>query len=112
LAKYGRVVAADSPVAYWRLDEDSSAPNAIDAVGSFDGAFVDTSGSSSGVFGYQTATGIPHETDTGLFVTNGATVTVPFAPELNPDGPWSVEGWYQPNSLGDYRVVLSSQYNL
>jgi hypothetical protein len=47
-----------------------------------------------------------------LFVTNGATVNVPFAPELNPDGPWSVEGWYQPNSLGDYRVVLSSEYNL
>jgi hypothetical protein len=110
LTKYGAVVAADGPVAYWRLDEASGASTAVDAVGSFDGSFLDTSG--AGVFGYQVPTGIPHETDTALFVTNGATVTVPFAPELNPDGAWSAEGWFQPNSLGDYRVVLCSQYNL
>ena len=110
LTKYGAVVAADSPVAYWRLDEAEGAGTAVDAVGSFDGSFLDTSG--AGVFGYQAPTGIPHETDPALFVTNGATVTVPFAPELNPDGPWSVEGWFQPNSLDDYRVVLSSQDNL
>lgn len=111
ITKYAKVVVADSPVAYWRLDETSGSANAIDAVGSFDGTFTDTSGG-AGVYGYQVPTGIPHETDPGLFVTNGATVTVPFAPELNPDGPWSVEGWYQPNSLDDYRVVLSSQYNV
>lgn len=110
ITKYAKVVVADGPVAYWRLDEASGSPAATDAVGSFDGTFTDTSG--SGVFGYQVPTGIPHETDPGLFVTNGATVTVPFAHELNPDGPWSVEGWYQPNSLDDYRVVLSSEYNV
>jgi hypothetical protein len=110
ITKYAKVVAADGPVAYWRLDEADGTGPAVDAIGSFDGGFLDTSG--SGVFGYHAPTGIPYETDPGLFVTNGATVNVPFAPELNPDGPWSVEGWYQPNSLGDYRVVLSSEYNL
>jgi hypothetical protein len=111
ITKYAKVVTADGPVAYWRLDEPSGAATATDAVGSFDGSFLDTSGG-AGVFGYQAPTGIPHETDTGLYVTNGATVTIPFADELNPDGAWTAEGWFQPDSLGDYRVVMCSEYNL
>ncbi|HWX21172.1 MAG TPA: LamG domain-containing protein [Candidatus Binatia bacterium] len=109
LTKYGQVVASDGPVAYWRLDEPDGTGPAIDAVGSFNGSFDGTL--SGGVFGFQAPTGIPHETDPGLFMTNGAQVTIPYAPELNPDGAWSAEGWFQPNSQDDYRIVLSSEYN-
>src|SRR6202012_3055782 len=82
------------------------------AVGTFDGSYTPNGGSVV----YLAPTGIPHSTDPAVILTNGATIQVPWAQELNPDGAWSVETWVQPSSLGanggDYRVVLSSQYNL
>ncbi len=113
IAKYAKVVAADQPVAYWRLDE-ANADNgtATDAVGSFDGIYTDGPGS----FIFGAPTGIPHETDPGVGLTNGSIIKVPYALELNPDAAWSAETWVQPYSLGtnggDYRVVFSSEYNL
>jgi hypothetical protein len=113
LTGYGAVVAADKPVAYWRLDETSGASTATDAVGSFDGQYTPNAGSINyGVV----PPGIPNDTDPAATIANGATIQIPFAPELNPTTPWSVETWVQPSSLGangnDYRVVLSSEYNL
>ncbi|HXI69267.1 MAG TPA: LamG domain-containing protein [Verrucomicrobiae bacterium] len=113
LTGYGAVVAADQPVAYWRLDETTGAATAVDAVGSFDGFYTPNVGSITyGVL----PPGIPNDTDPAATIANGATIQVPFAPELNPTTPWSVETWVQPSSLaangGDYRVVLSSEYNL
>jgi hypothetical protein len=111
LTGYGALVASDNPVAYWRLDETNGSL-AEDAVGTFDGNYTPNGGS----VGYLAPTGIPHSTDPAVILTNGATIQVPWAQELNPDGAWSVETWVQPSSLGanggDYRVVLSSQYNL
>jgi len=111
LTGYGAIVAADNPVAYYRLDE-ASGTLAEDAVGTFDGTYTPNLGSIL----YGVPTGIPHSTDPAAGLTNGATVVVPFAPELNPDTAWTVESWLQPTSLGanggDYRVVLSSEYNL
>ena len=119
LSGYGSIVAADKPVAYWRLDEPDGSATAVDAVGSFDGTY--TAGAVGG-FSYQVPTGIPKTTDTAIGLTNGvnasggASVQIPFAPELNSDTTWSVESWVQPYSLGinggDYRLVLSSEYNL
>jgi hypothetical protein len=61
-------------------------------------------------------TGIPHETNTALEISGGAVVSIPYALEVNPPGDWSAETWLSPSSLGanggDYRVVLSSQWNL
>jgi hypothetical protein len=113
LTGYGAVVAADQPVAYWRLDEANGAATATDAVGSFDGTYTPNAGSITyGVL----PPGIPNDTDPAITLANGATIQVPFAPELNPTTPWSVETWVNPSSLGanggDYRVVLSSEYNL
>jgi hypothetical protein len=112
LTGYGAIVAADSPVAYWRLDEPSGSSTAVDAVGSFDGAYTPNAGTVL----YGVPTGIPKTTDPAIGLENGATVQIPFAPELNPVKTWSVESWLQPTSLGanggDYRVVLSSEYNL
>jgi len=114
ITKYAQIVVADSPVAYWRLDEtNASGGTATDAVGSFDGTYTATSATN---FLFGVAPGIPHETDGAVGLTNGSTIQIPFALELNPDGAWSAETWVQPYSLGanggDYRVVLSSQFNL
>ena len=122
LTGYGAIVAADHPVAYWRLDEPSGSGTAVDAVGSFDGAY--TAPGVAGSFNYQVPTGIPKTTDPAIGLTNGAntlaagavSVQIPFAPELNSDTAWSVETWIMPYTVGvnggDYRVVLSSQYNV
>ena len=108
---YAKVVMADGPVAYWRLNEASGAPEAVDAAGSFNGSY-----SAAGTFNFGAATGIPHETDTALGISGGAVVTIPYALELNPWGPFSVEGWFQPASLaangGDYRTAFSSMFNV
>ena len=112
LTGYGAIVAADKPVAYWRLDEPNGSATAVDAVGSFDGTY--TPGVGSIIYGV--TPGIPNDTDPAVGLTNGDSIQIPFAPELNPDTAWSVETWVQPTSLGanggDYRVVLSSEYNL
>ena len=69
-----------------------------------------------GSFLFDQPTGIPHETNYSVGLTNGSVVSVPYALELNPDMAWSAEEWLQPYSLGanggDYRVVFSSEYNL
>jgi len=113
LTGYAQIIAADHPVAYWRLDETNGSTTAVDAVGSFDGTYTP----GAGAFTYQVPTGIPHWTnDPAVNLAGGATVQIPFAPELNPDTTWSAETWFSPASLGanggDYRVILSSEYNL
>jgi hypothetical protein len=109
LTGYGLLVAAAHPVAYWRLDEtNADGGTATDAVGSFDGTYYDSGGS----FLFDLPPGIPRDTDGAVGITNGATIQVPYAVELNPDGAWSVETWLQPEVVdGNYRVVLSSEYN-
>ena len=123
LTGYGAIVAADHPVAFWELNEPSGSSTAVDAVGSFDGTYTlaVTNGitdTSSILFGEPG--GVPGDTNTSVSLFSptpglGGTIQVPWAPELNPDIPWTVEAWVQPASLGanggDYRVVLSSEYN-
>ncbi len=107
---YAKVVLADDPVAYWRLDETDQNGPAIDLAGSFDGAFDTTAGAVS--FGI--APGIPNESDSAIGLTGGAIVTIPYALELNPvTGPWSAEAWVKPDSLdpGHFRTVFSSMWN-
>jgi hypothetical protein len=110
LTGYGAIVAADNPVAYWRLDE-TNGTLAEDAVGSFDGTYTPNAGS----IVYDVASGIPFTTDPAITLVGGATIQVPWAPELNPDTAWSLETWVNPTTLsangGDYRLVLASEYN-
>ncbi len=113
LTGYGAIVAADNPVAYWRLDEPDGSTNAIDAVGSFDGSY-DTN---SGAVVWGIAPGIPNDSDFAVDLqdmetTNlglGGQVDIPYALELNPFGPWSVEAWVRPDSVDNvYRTTFSS----
>jgi hypothetical protein len=110
---YDKIVMADSPVGYWRLDESNGTPTgsiALDTAGSFDGTY--TYAGTDLTLGYPT--GIPHEIDPAIHVTNSAIMTVPYALELNPvTGPWSYEFWIQPTSLnpGAFITPISSEGN-
>lgn len=105
---YAKVVVADGPVAYWRLDETDGSVPATDAVGSFDGAYVP----GAGTFTFGVAGGIPNNNDPALRVTAGATVQIPYALELNPvTGPWSFEAWVSPAiQPGDFATPFSSMF--
>lgn len=106
---YGKLVVADRPTAFWRLDETTGASVAVDAVGSFDGAYA---GDTDLTFGWPT--GIPRATDPAVHLTNSATVIVPYALELNPvSGPWSAEFWLEPTSQDpvDFHTPISSLWN-
>lgn len=107
---YARLVVADDPVAYWRLDEPNGSTTATDAVGSFDGAYQTNNGSLT----FGVPPGIPHETNFAINIVTGAVVTIPYALELNPvTGPWSAEAWIRPTTLdsGNFRTVFSSMWN-
>jgi hypothetical protein len=105
---YAKVVMADDPVAFWRLNETEGNATAVDAVGSFDGSYEP----GNGTLTRGAPTGIPNETDTGITVSGGARVTIPWALELNPHGPFTAEAWFKPATLKsdslDYRTVFSS----
>jgi hypothetical protein len=116
LTGYAAIVAADNPVAYWRLDELTNATTATDAVGSFDGTYANA----LGPIVYGIATGIPNDTDTAVDLQDpqtataglGGVVNIPYALELNPFGPWSMEAWIRPDSVdGTFRVPISSMWN-
>jgi len=111
---YGRFVLADDPVAYWRLDEPAASTVAVDAVGSFDGTYGPSATATTPAFNFQVPTGIPHETDTAVYMTGGDVVTIPYALELNPvSGPWSFETWLRPTFLDsvNFLTPYSSMWN-
>lgn len=110
---YDKIVMADSPVGYWRLDESNGTPTgsiALDTAGSFDGTY--SYAGSDLTFDYPT--GIPHELDPSIHVTNTAIVTIPYALELNPvSGPWTYEFWLKPTSQDtvNFHTPVSSEAN-
>ncbi len=118
LTGYAQIVKADDPVAFWRLDEPSGSATAVDAVGSFDGAYDNSKGDIT----FGVPAGVPHDTDTAVDLSDtnttgfgtGGVIRIPYALELNPFGPWSIEAWVRPDlndTHGNFRTVLSSVYN-
>jgi len=110
---YSKIIMADKPVGYWRLDETNTTTTggiALDTAGSFDGTY--SFADSDLTFGW--SNGIPHEIDPSIHVTNTAIVTIPYALELNPvSGPWSVEFWLEPTSQDpvNFHTPISSEAN-
>lgn len=103
---YARIVLQDDPVAYWRLNETEGSFTAVDSAGSFDGEY----NADLGPITYGVAPGIPGESDPAISVADKAEVRVPWALELNPPGPFSVEVWFNAasSSEADYRNVITS----
>jgi hypothetical protein len=101
---YAKIVTADDPVAYWRLDDEGSGV-ATDAVGSFDGTYQVAGDLSS-------TNGIPYDTNAAVSISGGTTIRIPYALEINPvTGPWTYEAWVRPDSQpGDFATAFSSQY--
>jgi hypothetical protein len=106
LTGYAKIIAADDPVAYWRLNEPDGSFTAVDAVGSFDGTYSFRTGL------ILSTNGIPLDTDKGVRLTGGGVVSIPYALELNPvTGPWSVEAWINPAlQPNDFATAFSSMY--
>jgi len=107
---YARLVVADGPVAYWRLDEASGTNAATDAVGSFDGAYQ----GNPGALTFSVPAGILNETDPAVHLSTNALVLIPYALELNPvTGPWSAEAWVRPatTNVNNFRTVFSSMHS-
>lgn len=105
---YAKVVMADDPVAFWRLDEPEGSSIAVDAAGSFDGEYTPNLGTIT----YGVASGIPGETNNAVAVTEKSHVKIPWAVELNPHGPFTAELWLKPASLNttaDFRNAASSE---
>ena len=115
LTGYGAIISNDNPVAFYRLNEATNSTTAVDAVGSFDGAYNNT----LGPINWGIPTGIPGDTNVGVELLdtnsaagNGGVVDIPYALELNPYGAWTFEGWFEPvKQDGNYRTVCSSMYN-
>ncbi|HVV74080.1 MAG TPA: LamG-like jellyroll fold domain-containing protein, partial [Verrucomicrobiae bacterium] len=118
LTGYAGIIKADDPVAYWRLDEPSGSLTAVDAIGSFDGTYDN----SKGDIAFGIPTGVPNTSDPAVDLSDtntagagtGGVISIPYALELNPYGPWSVEAWVRPDlndTHGNFRTVLSSVYN-
>lgn len=106
LTGYAKIIVADDPVAYWRLDDSGNGTTATDAVGSFDGTYIPDVGVLVGT------NGIPVDTNQAIYLNTGAIVSIPYALELNPvTGPWSFEAWIQPSvQPGDFATAFSSMY--
>ena len=117
LTGYGALIAADQPVAFYRLDEPTNSTIATDAVGSFDA----THSTNLGPVDFAIPTGVPGDTDPAAafydpqsaLIGQGGVLNIPYALELNPWGTWSFEGWFRPDSQdqSNFRTVCSSMVN-
>lgn len=102
---YASYVLADHPVSYWRLNETSGSV-LKDYAGGHDGAYSSTV--SQGVAGLDT---IPDKA-AGFSGSASpvANAVVPYSPNHNPTGPFSIEFWAKPNVSGQIsRAVVGTQ---
>ncbi len=97
---YSTSVAADRPIAYWRLDE-AAGPTAKDSAGYHDATY-------SGLPVYGAASVIATENNPAVNFAAAGRTTLSNFPELNPSGAFSVELWARPNG-GSQGIILGSQ---
>lgn len=94
VTNYNAIVLWDQPAALWRLDE-TSGPTAADAIGSNDGSYV-------GGVTFAAAGALPGDPNPSAgFDGSSGYVAVPFAANLNPSGPFSIEAWVNPSQSTD-----------
>jgi hypothetical protein len=100
-AGYVAQVMKDSPTAFWRLAEQSGTV-AVDSAGLNDAIYT-TNGVTYG------AGGFPGDTNAGVKFngSTGRAVTPANFPDINPNGPFSIEFWGRLNSYGFYVPIGS-----
>ncbi len=109
VADYASAVKALNPVAYYRFTDTDQVPTEVPAVnrGSLGAAFngeyqvmADARGRAGAIAG---------DADTSVFIdgSTGAQVVVPYSPDYNPAGPFSVEFWANPanNDAGTHTAA-------
>ena len=106
-------ILANNPAGYWRLGETSGtvATNSGWIAGTGNGQF--TNGVVNGVAGPQPPAfnGFESNNLAARFNGSGATVVVPYSPDLNPSAAFTVEAWVKPSqSGGTIRCVLCSYH--
>jgi hypothetical protein len=104
--KYGKLVLADGPTGFWRLDE-LTGDKLTDYAGGFDGTY-----STTVERGLPGAPGTDPDKAAGF--SNSASpvsnAVVPYTPVLNPTGPFSIEFWAKPAQSGQANsAVLGTQ---
>jgi hypothetical protein len=101
---YASTVAADAPVAYWRLDETNGATTAADIAGGHDGTYSgsETLGQPGAILG---------DPDTSVYFPDAGGIQIPFSTDLNPPETFSVEFWARgdTNGANSDRMLFSSR---
>ena len=98
-AGYPAIVIATGPTAYWPLDE-AAGPTAYDYPGNHNATYSDN-GVSYGLTG-------PKGTNVVEVDGSSGQVACPYSSDLNPSGPFSVEAWLNPDSVGATMCPVAS----
>ncbi len=110
-ANYESTVLMDQPAGYWRLGDNAPAPQPV--YGANLGTLGDAAqGEYLGNPTLGQPGGLAGSTDTaGRFIANQR-LQVPYTVEINPNPPFSVEGWVKPASLQTGTGVVSPMASL
>lgn len=96
-AAYKDEVLADAPVGYWRLDEPTPPPIAPQTTAQNLGSLGVTA---DGTYAYgvqgQQPGALAGSTDTAARFDGTRFLQVPYSVEINPNPPFTVEGWFKP----------------
>ncbi len=113
-ADYPASVAALGPVAYYRLDTTNQVPAEIPAAntGSLGAGFSAEYQAMSSSRGLPGALAGDPDTAVSIVGSGGQQVVVPYSPDYNPNGPFSVEFWAKPaNVAGGRHTVAIAMVN-
>jgi hypothetical protein len=97
-ADYASQVLANNPVAYWRLNDNVQVP-AADVARNSGSLGAATDGFYVGTANHPVGGALVGSSDTAVAVdgTAGSVVNIPYSAAMNPNGPFTVEAWLNPN---------------
>jgi hypothetical protein len=97
-ADYASQVLANTPVAYWRLDDNVTVP-AADVARNSGSLGSDMDGFYTGTAAHPAPGALAGSSDTaaGFDATAASVVNIPYAAAMNPNGAFTVEAWLSPN---------------
>ncbi|MBL9167790.1 MAG: hypothetical protein JNN07_08615 [Verrucomicrobiales bacterium] len=102
---YSDAVLADQPVAYWRFNDGLTVP-VPDLAANLGSLGAAATGSYNGA-NHPAPGALGKGTDTAASVSGGTHVGIPFQESLNPNGPFTAEGWFKPGTVITDPAVLT-----